>query len=137
MAAEEAHYAICGAELDPYNESPWRYLIGVIAEQWRYVQEERNANDSNKVNELISNSIAQTRSVKQSFEEKLSADGSDYVPFVSLMSALIDLLELSNENKASEEAGALCRELARVDSVRRKYWQKRGMDAANKLEKLS
>jgi hypothetical protein len=30
---KEADYGIKGAELDPYNESPWRYLIGVIKEQ--------------------------------------------------------------------------------------------------------
>jgi hypothetical protein len=29
---KEADYAIKGAELDPYNESPWRYLIGLIKE---------------------------------------------------------------------------------------------------------
>ena len=38
MADKEVNYAICGAELDPYNESPWRYLIGVLVEQWRCSQ---------------------------------------------------------------------------------------------------
>ena len=42
MASEEAHYALCGAKLDPYNESPWRYLIGVLMEQWRYAHKKGN-----------------------------------------------------------------------------------------------
>lgn len=29
-AKKEADYAIQGAGLDPYNESPWRYLVGVL-----------------------------------------------------------------------------------------------------------
>lgn len=29
----EADYAIKGAELDPYNESSWRYLIGIVREE--------------------------------------------------------------------------------------------------------
>ena len=34
VARHEADYAILtGATLDPYNESPWRYLIGVLKEQ--------------------------------------------------------------------------------------------------------
>ena len=135
MAAEEAHYAICGAELDPYNESPWRYLIGVIMEQWRYIQKEGSTNDTSDVNGLISNSIAQIRNMKQSFEEKLSSDENEHVPCVSLISALIDLLELSSGSEALEEACALCRELPRVDLVRRKYWHQRGMEAAAKLKK--
>ncbi len=40
LAEEEAHYGICGAKLDPYNESPWRYLIGVLMEQWRFAQKD-------------------------------------------------------------------------------------------------
>ena len=35
-AKKEADFAIeKGAKLDPYNESPWRYLIGVLTEQQR------------------------------------------------------------------------------------------------------
>ena len=30
---KEADYAINGAKLDPYNESPWRYLIGLMRQE--------------------------------------------------------------------------------------------------------
>jgi len=30
---KEADYAINGAKLDPYNESPWRYLIAIFREE--------------------------------------------------------------------------------------------------------
>ena len=35
LAKQEADFAIhTGATLDPYNESPWRYLVGVLKEQY-------------------------------------------------------------------------------------------------------
>ena len=36
---KEADYAIEGAKLDPYNESPWRYLIGIVKEETNLSQE--------------------------------------------------------------------------------------------------
>lgn len=44
-ANDEANYAFCGAKVDPFNESPWRYLISVLTEQWRFAQ---NSGDAGK-----------------------------------------------------------------------------------------
>jgi len=44
-ANDEANYALCGAKVDPFNESPWRYLISVLTEQWRFAQ---NSGDAGK-----------------------------------------------------------------------------------------
>ena len=44
-AYEEANYALCGAKVDPFNESPWRYLIGVLMEQWRFAQVEGSSGE--------------------------------------------------------------------------------------------
>jgi protein farnesyltransferase/geranylgeranyltransferase type-1 subunit alpha len=34
LARQEADFAIDSATKDPFNESPWRYLIGILREQW-------------------------------------------------------------------------------------------------------
>lgn len=134
MAGEEVHYAICGAELDPYNESPWRYLIGVLMEQWRSAQSEGNEGEISKVKELIFNSIEQIREMKQSLEDKSLSGVVATAPCVSLISALVDLLEVSIEKKELlEEASTLCRKLAEIDPVRRKYWHKREQGVMNKI----
>ncbi|KAL3798067.1 hypothetical protein HJC23_012358, partial [Cyclotella cryptica] len=139
VAAEEAHYALCGAKLDPYNESPWRYLIGVLMEQWRFAQREGNEveNVTNATN-LITDNIAQIREMKQSLEDQPPAPDLASVPCVSLISALVDLLEIFVQNKGLlEEASTLCRTLAEVDYVRRKYWRKREQDVRSQIETLN
>jgi protein farnesyltransferase/geranylgeranyltransferase type-1 subunit alpha len=132
MADEEAHYALCGAEIDPYNESPWRYLIGVLMEQWRCAQRENNSQEITKSGELIVNYVKKIKELKHSLEDKPSKEGA--APCVSLMSALVDLLETSVENKELlKEASILCKELTEVDVVRKKYWRKRDTDVMNKI----
>ena len=136
MAGEEAHYAICGAEIDPYNESPWRFLIGILMEQWRCAQREGNQDEIAKAKDLINSNIKQIKQMQQSLEEKSSSDETAAEPCVSLMSALLDLLEISIDSKqALEEASTMCKTLAEVDPVRRKYWRKRELDVMNKIGK--
>ena len=38
-ARKEADCALEGAKLDPYNESPWRYLIGIVNEHGELASE--------------------------------------------------------------------------------------------------
>lgn len=35
----EAEYAVEGAKLDPYNESPWRFLFGIVKKEPLLIQE--------------------------------------------------------------------------------------------------
>ena len=87
---------------------------------------------------LISDNIAQIREMKQSLEDEPPTPDLASVSCVSLMSALVDLLELFVENKGFlEEASTLCRKLIEVDHVRRKYWRKREQDMMSKIEKLT
>ena len=131
LAGEEAHYAICGAELDPYNESPWRYLIGVLMEQWRSAKKEGSANEIDKVNGLISTNIAEIKKMNQSLKINPPSEADVNVPCVSLMSALVDLLEMNGNKSSLDEATTLCMTLTEVDRVRRKYWRKREVDIRN------
>ena len=137
-AKEEASYALSGAKVDSYNESPWRYLIGVLMEQWRLVQ--REGGEVDKVTELIRETIAAIKEMKRSREEQSSSEGSPTESHsigvcVSLMSALVDLLELFTDEKESlTEAKVICGELMLEDPVRRKYWYKREKEIVKLLE---
>lgn len=137
-AKEEAHYALSGAKVDPYNESPWRYLIGVLMEQWRLVQrgeEGSSVADISEVTNLIRESIVSIREMKQSLEEQPSTTEHSTGPSVSLLSALVDLLEIfTDEKDMLLEAKNKCGELTLEDPVRRKYWLKRQKTIAKLLE---
>ena len=135
-AKEEAHYALSGAKVDPYNESPWRYLIGVLMEQWRLVQRgDDTVVDTTEVTNLIRESIASIREMKQSLEEQPPTTEHSTGPSVSLLSALVDLLELfTDEKDMLTEAKNKCGELILEDPVRRKYWLKRQKTIAKLLE---
>ena len=134
---EEASYALYGANLDPYNESPWRYLIGVLMEQWRVAQREGNSEGIARVTNLIKESIMKIREMKQSLEEQTaSEDDGPTGPSASLLSAMVDLLELFTDEKESlSEAKTLCGELMAEDPVRRKYWRNREKVISTHLEK--
>jgi hypothetical protein len=91
-ARHEADFAIhTGATLDPFNESPWRYLIGVLKEQWKVDPDP----------ELI-----------DEYEEKaaglrtiLSDAKRDPDTCANLTSARIDLFELKGDKESLEKVG--------------------------------
>lgn len=127
-AKEEASYALSGANVDPFNESPWRYLIGMLMEQWRSAQRGGTAEDIEKISDLISDCITNIEYMKKTLEakQKVSPDKVPSGSCVSLLSALVDLLEIFKDRKDFLlEASRYCGELIEEDPVRRKYWRKR------------
>lgn len=125
-AKEEASYALYGADLDPFNESPWRYLVGILMEQWRSAKRGRDADEIAKVTGLIRENIGKIREMKKSWEEKRQTDDHPSGSSASLLSALVDLLEIFTDAKELlTEAKALLGNLMLEDPVRRKYWLKR------------
>lgn len=134
-AAEEANYAVCGAQVDPFNESPWRYLIGVLMEQYRWVQREDGAGDKDKVDGLLREYVAKIKEMNKAWDSP--KDDLPAGPCVSLMSALVDLLETIGDKSSLEEAKEMMGELVVEDPVRRKYWQKRQGTVLISLDKVS
>lgn len=122
-AEEEANYAVCGAQVDPFNESPWRYLIGVLMEQYRWAQREGGVDDKNRTNGLLREYVAKIKEMNKAWDSP--ADDLPAGPCVSLMSALVDLLETIGDKTSLEEAKNMMGELVVEDPVRRKYWNKR------------
>ena len=85
--------------------------------------------------DLIRESIASIREMKQSLEEQPSTNEYSTGPSVSLLSALVDLLELfTDEKDMLIEAKNKCGELILEDPVRRKYWLKRQKTIAKLLK---
>lgn len=94
-------------------------------EQWRLSQRGGDKEDIAKAAELLRESIAAIKEMKQSWEEQ-PPEGHPTGACVSLLSALVDLLEVFKEDKEFLiEAKATCGELMLEDPVRRKYWRKR------------
>lgn len=80
-ANKEADYAIQGANLDPYNESPWRFLIGILKEQCKVVEDRKALLD-----DFESKLLAQ--------REVIEKAGKDPNACANLISAWIDILEM-------------------------------------------
>jgi protein farnesyltransferase/geranylgeranyltransferase type-1 subunit alpha len=133
-AKEEASYALCGADVDPFNESPWRYLVGILMEQWRLAKRGGDADDIAKVTGLIQENIGKIREMKQAWEEHPPSNDHPYGSSASLLSALVDLIEIFTDVKELlTEAKALLGVLMSEDPVRRKYWLKREKEISKRL----
>jgi protein farnesyltransferase/geranylgeranyltransferase type-1 subunit alpha len=112
-AQKEADYAINGAKLDPYNESPWRYLIGLVREE---------------------PSLAPKYETKAAeLRQVLVNANRDADTCANLTSARIDLLEMMGDDESLKQAIDLAQGLAtKHDVIRTKYWMLRAseMEAA-------
>jgi protein farnesyltransferase/geranylgeranyltransferase type-1 subunit alpha len=118
VAHREADYAIEIAQVDPYNESPWRYLIGIVKENVALVDHYEQA-------------AADVKAV-------LSQAQRDPEGCANLNSARIDLLEMKGAKDSVEEALELCKSMsAEHDTIRKKYWDLRASELETKLTATS
>ena len=115
QATVEAAYAIRQCKIDPYNESPWRYLIGVLKEAPDLVEE------------------CQAKAVE--LKSVLIGAGKDPDGCVSLNSANIDMLEMMKTKNSLENAIELAKTMAAThDTIRAKYWDLRVRELKAKME---
>ncbi len=113
VAREEGDFAMEHAREDPYNESPWRYLIGILKEQQRVVQ----AKDD--LHSLLLEYEARARDL----EGVLTKANRNPDACVNRTSARVDLLEMIGTKESVTTAIALAEGLAnKHDVVRTKYW---------------
>jgi protein farnesyltransferase/geranylgeranyltransferase type-1 subunit alpha len=131
-AAKQADYAIQGARLDPYNESPWRYLIGVLQEKIQSLKNE-DSGDVKRI-ALLSEYLEKTWSVQQVVSEA----GRDPDACSNLISAAIDLLEFKADVSSLQRAVELAVTLAQKhDPIRCKYWSMRSREMTQALSELA
>jgi len=124
VARGECDFAIgAGANLDPFNESPWRYLVGIVKEQWRV----------DKTTDLVEEYETQAAGLRAMLTQADKSPDS----CVNLTSARIDLLEMKGDKAALELAMALCKGLMEEhDQIRCKYWNLRIDEMAAKCRAL-
>lgn len=119
MARQEADYAIEIASIDPYNESPWRYLIGILKEQ--------------NSPAMVTHYLEAAEDIKQVLEDA----GRDQEACANLNSALIDMLEMTGTTECLDEAVEKCKAMAaQHDLIRRKYWDFRVEELGKRLSAI-
>lgn len=133
-AREESIYALSGAKIDPFNECPWRYLVGILMEQWRHAQKSGDADYIAMITELVRENIAKIEEMYKLWEEEPLSEEHPICTCVSLLSALVDLLVLFKDEKDFlSEARDIVGDLIIEDPVRRKYWRMREEEIAKLL----
>ena len=114
-----------------------RWLVSMfrLFSLYRHGHSHKYVDNIMKANDLVSKSISRMREMEQSLKDNPRVDGVAAVPCISLMSALVDVLEINVDDKALfAEARNLCKVLAEVDPVRRKYWRKRQSALMDKID---
>lgn len=123
-AKVEADYAFNSSKIDPYNESPWRYFIGILSEQHKSITDETKK-------DIISLVKTYKDQVDKLFTS-LTENGDDC--YYQLLSAHVDLLELICDKDSLLTASDIARELATIhDTVRAKYWFVREKEILNNV----
>jgi protein farnesyltransferase/geranylgeranyltransferase type-1 subunit alpha len=116
-ASDEVNFVISKAQEDPYNESPWRYFIALIKEQFRLIA------SSPEFISLIDTCENSLKEVKESFELESKKDGMECT---HLIAAHIDILEMKGDEDSLSSAVEFAHLLeSRYDPVRQKYWKLR------------
>lgn len=114
---EEAEYALESVGGDPYNESPWRYLIGVLRERVKVLTRE-----GGDIGEFIDGYLTKIEDTKQNLSSKVENPNDCY----NLTSAYIDLLQMKGDQNSLSQAADFARELSSLyDTIRAKYWNMR------------
>lgn len=107
----EVEYALAGARMDPYNESPWRYLVAVVKEQM-------------KVNREVMTPLLKEYEEKIDGVKSVLVDaGRDTESCPNMISATVDILEFRGDQSSLQRASELTAKLVDCDPIRKKYWQ--------------
>ena len=102
--------------MDPYNESPWRYLVGVLREQQ---QSFRDQGDTDGFASLLVEYQVRSEALRGILTQ--AHRNPDHC--VNMTSARIDLLEMIATKDSIQTAIQLTEGLAKeYDTVRKKYW---------------
>jgi hypothetical protein len=88
--------------LDPFNESPWRYLIGLLKEQQKMQQQ--NNNNDNDCKELLEEYERKAFALR----DVLTQAKRDPDTCVNLTSARIDILEMIGGKGALGQVREVC-----------------------------
>ncbi len=121
ICRQEAEFALEGAKLDPYNESPFRYLVGLFREQ-----------STDNVSVLSTEYYPKLEALRSVLEEAQREPEE----CVNWTSARIDLLEGMRDESSLAQALSLITGMAnKYDTIRKKYWMLRIRQCQQKLQR--
>jgi len=128
---KEITYAMQCAEVDPFNESPWRYVIGFLEECKKYSGSEGNdVMEAADVKSLINSCEQEITKMRGN----LGSTEYDVDSCVHLTSAKIDILEMKGDDISLEQAANLAKDLeTEHDLIRKKYWKLREKEIRSRL----
>ena len=138
FAKSEAKYAIDIATMDPYNESPLRYLVALLEEQNKSSRlgrekQENDVGEGEEVKDDAFDSLLDLVGTKiEHLEETLSGGNES----ASLISAHIDILEMKSDLNSFEKGASMANDLGtKFDVIRKKYWAMRERKLRSKVTK--
>lgn len=102
-ARAEADYAITIATLDPYNESPWVYLVGILKKQCHRMTGsvvDNDGDDTNRVGMLLKEYEGKIYAVRDILSDTHQREPDTCA---NLTAARIDLLELIGDKTSLEK----------------------------------
>ncbi|CAJ1928165.1 unnamed protein product [Cylindrotheca closterium] len=126
ITKSEADFCLTsGCKVDPYNESPWRYLVALLQEQLKHEKTDTAvAEEMIREYEQKSASLAQILVDAQRDPEKC----------VNMTWARVDMLEMAGDKASLEQSVRMARDLeTQHDVVRNKYWKLRISQLQEKL----
>ena len=122
---EEGAYAMKGAEIDPHNESPWRYLIGIIKEQIHVSQ---------SLDFSISEKIVSYEEQIEKIIDDLKVKDIDPNTCINMVSAQIDILQMKGDKESLSKGVMMAKILQDEDTIRSKYWTMRQEELISLIE---
>ena len=125
-AKSEIDYGMEKAIMDPFNESPWRYIVAIVQEQQRALSGTASQELLNMCDEKINH-------IRKKLDEK-TGEGNK-VESTQLLSAYVDILEMKESKKGYETAVDITRSLGEIhDPIRVKYWKLRENGILSKIQ---
>jgi len=128
IAKSEADFALeSGCKIDPYNESPWRYLVALLKEQ--------QLNENAKVAAEL---ILEYEQKSANLTQILVDAQRDPEKCVNMVWARVDMLEMAGDKASLEKSIQMAQDLeTKHDKVRHKYWKLRIGQLREKLALVS
>ena len=119
-ANREIEYGMKKAGADPFNESPWRYIVALVQEQHVVL----NGALSLESQDIIAKCDMEITKIRQELREVTGENTG--VESKELLSAYVDILEMKQSDEGYTAAVDIARSLGKNhDPIRVKYWKLR------------
>ena len=128
-ANREIEYGMKKAGADPFNESPWRYIVALVQEQHTVL----NGAVSQESLDIILKCEREMTKIRQKLRTVTGENTG--VESKELLSAYVDILEMKRSDEGYTAAVEIARSLGKNhDPIRVKYWKIREDEMLSNLQ---